>query len=199
MKKLLSDPNFSTNPKDRCYFCKKELFTKMKKTAQKYDIDYLCDGSNADDINDYRPGLQAIQEMGIKSPLIQVGLTKKEIRILSKLIDLPTWKKPAYACLSSRFPYGHEINKENLQMVEKAENFLMEKGFKQVRVRHNQQTARIEVEQNNLSEILNKNTRERIIRKFKQIGYTYITLDLEGYRTGSMNETLYENYPAEKT
>lgn len=188
--KELEYPNFASNPTNRCYFCKKELFSKLKEIAGEHHIQYLADGSNADDVNDYRPGMQALKELGIRSPLKEAGLTKEEIRLISKDMNLQTWNKPAFACLSSRFPYGSKINIEKLQMVEEAENFLLDQGFTQVRVRHHDETARIELLSENLQDVFKGDKHVMIVEKLKTIGYRYVTLDLEGYRTGSMNEVL---------
>ncbi len=183
---------FSQNPVNRCYYCKSELFSKIRKIADQNDIKYVLDGSNYDDLGDYRPGMQAAKELKVVSPLKEVGLTKEEIRILSKELNVPTWNKPAFACLSSRFPYGQEITEEKLSMVEKAEQFLLDKGFRQVRVRHHGDIARIEVEQQEREKFFNVRFMDEIGRNFKEIGFTYVTLDILGYRTGSMNEVLTE-------
>jgi uncharacterized protein len=179
---------FSNNPIDRCYFCKKELFSKVKQLAVKNNIKHILDGSNADDINDYRPGFKAIKELGVKSPLYDVGLTKDEIRKFSKDMGLVTWNKPAFACLASRFPYGTKITKGKLKMVEKAELFLNSIGVKQFRVRYHSKIARIEVTKDDFQKIILHSG--EIINEFKNLGFKYITLDIEGYRTGSMNEVL---------
>lgn len=181
---------FTENPADRCYYCKTELFTKIAETAKKRNFKNFIDGSNADDLKDYRPGMKALKELGIRSPLQEAGLTKNEIRELSKQLGLPTWDKPALACLSSRFPYGTPINPEKLRMVDTVENCLYDEGFRNVRARHNDNTVRIEVPPEEIGRFLDTETRERIVKKIKDTGYTYITLDLEGYRQGSMNEVL---------
>ena len=178
----------SKNPKDRCYHCKKDLFSKIKKIAEERNIDFVLDGSNADDINDFRPGLKAIKELKIVSPLIDVGLTKKEIRELSKEMNLDTWDKPEFACLASRFPYGEKITKKRLKKVENAEEFIRENGVKQFRVRFHENIARIEVEKDDFKIILNKS--DEIVKKFKELGFKYVTIDIEGYRRGSLNEVL---------
>lgn len=179
---------FSHNPKNRCYLCKKELFEKMKIISQEYQIPHIIEGSNLDDMGDYRPGLQAIAELDIKSPLRKVGLTKEDIRILSKQLGLSTWNKQSFACLSSRFVYGEEITEEKLHMVDQAEQFLLDKGYHQVRVRIHDKMARIEIQSKDFQKLMDD--RIDIIRHFKLIGFTYITLDLIGYRMGSMNEVL---------
>lgn len=177
---------FKQNPKNRCYLCKHELFEKMIDVAKKEGIDEVIEGSNMDDMGDYRPGLQAISELNIKSPLRYAKLYKNEIRDLSKILGLKTWNKPSFACLSSRFVYGETINEEKLKMVDQAEQLLLDLDFHQVRVRiHGNNMARIEVNPEEIQKLIdNKNT---IIENFKKFGFTYITLDLEGYRTGSMN------------
>jgi pyridinium-3,5-biscarboxylic acid mononucleotide sulfurtransferase len=181
---------FSQNPADRCYFCKRELFKKVKDTAKKHGIKYTADGSNADDAGDYRPGMRAVKELKVLSPLKQAGLAKNEIRELSRKMGLPTWDKPAMACLASRFPYGNEITRKKLGIVEKAELALFGLGFKQVRVRHHGDIARIEVAGNEIQKIFNKKLMKSIDKKLKKLGFTYVSLDLTGYRTGSMNDTL---------
>ncbi|SHF90694.1 uncharacterized protein SAMN02746089_02754 [Caldanaerobius fijiensis DSM 17918] len=183
---------FSSNPIDRCYYCKKELFQKVWKVAKENGIDHIADGSNYDDLNDYRPGMKAAQELKVVSPLKFAKLTKKDIRALSKEMGLPTWDKPSFACLSSRIPYGELITREKLSMIDKAENFLIELGFRQLRVRHHGNIARIELGEKDYDKILNKDLMKKIAAKLKDIGFTYVTLDLEGYRTGSMNEVLKE-------
>ena len=179
---------FKNNPPNRCYLCKKELFTKIQSIAKENGISNIIEGSNLDDEGDYRPGMQAIKELNIKSPLRELKFTKQEIRELSKELGLPTFKKPSFACLSSRFVYGETITEEKLKMVDKAEQFLLDLGFHQVRVRIHSNIARIEVEQNEMQKIMDN--RNAIAHKLKEFGFTYVTLDLLGYRTGSMNETL---------
>ena len=181
---------FSHNPKNRCYICKHELFEKIINIAKEQKIAYIAEGSNMDDNGDYRPGLQAVAELGVTSPLRHCGLTKEEIRILSRNIGLSTWDKQSFACLSSRFVYGEEITRDKLSMVDKAEQLLLDLGFHQVRVRIHGMMARIEVEPGEFSKVLEN--REKITKEFKTYGFTYVTMDLTGYRTGSMNETLGE-------
>ena len=188
----LSLPEFRNNPPDRCYYCKSELFSKLKDIAQEEGITWIADGSNVDDDRDFRPGSRAVQEMGIRSPLKKAGLAKEDIRKLSADMGLPTWDKPSIACLASRFPYGEEITPEKLTMVERAEEYLLNLDFRQVRVRHHQNIARIEVEEEEIKKFFDPAVRKQVIEKLKEIGYTYITLDLQGYRTGSMNEVLRE-------
>lgn len=184
---------FSKNPTNRCYYCKKELFSKVKNIAEEHGLNYVLDGSNADDVGDFRPGMTAAKELSVVSPLREAGLTKQDIRALSKELGLPTWNKPAFACLSSRFPYGNEITVPKLSMVEKAEQFLLDLGFKQLRVRHHGDIARIEVNTEERSKFFNLDLMDKIGNEFKQIGFKYVTLDLLGYRTGSMNEVLSED------
>ncbi|BCS81346.1 ATP-dependent sacrificial sulfur transferase LarE [Anaerocellum diazotrophicum] len=182
---------FNKNPVDRCYYCKKELFEKIWKVAKAHGIEYVADGSNFDDLNDFRPGMKAACELNVVSPLKVAGLTKEDIRKLSKEFGLPTWDKPAFACLSSRIPYGERITKEKLSMIEKAEEYLLGLGFKQVRVRYHQdKLARIEIGKDEMEKFLDIKLIESVRNKFKELGFLYITLDLEGYRTGSMNLSL---------
>ena len=183
----LDIPEIRHNPANRCYLCKKDLFTKIISIAKENGLEYVVEGSNMDDTGDYRPGLKAIAELGIKSPLRECGLYKEEIRTLSKQLGLPTWNKPSFACLASRFVYGEEITREKLKMVEKAEECLLKLGFKQFRVRiHGENLARIEVLPTELEKLFS--LRETIIKPLKDAGFTYITMDLSGYRTGAMNE-----------
>lgn len=188
--KELENPDFAHNPPERCYFCKMELFSKLKDIAESEGIPYVLDGSNFEDTSDFRPGAKAAEELGVRSPLKEVGLVKEEIRQLSKYVDLPTWNKPSLACLSSRFPYFTEIESESLKQVAQAEEFLKGLGFNQVRVRHHGQIARVEIEPQEFSKIVEKATKEKIINAFKKFGFIYITLDLAGFRSGSMNEPL---------
>jgi uncharacterized protein len=181
---------FSKNPSNRCYFCKKELFEKMQDLAQKEAISFVVEGSTLDDEKDHRPGRRAIQELGIRSPLQEARFSKQDVRELSRALGLPTWDKPSFACLASRFPYGEEITPEVLRMVDEAENFLFSLGFKQVRVRHYQRLARIEVFPEEMSRLMNGSLREKVVNRLKEIGYRYVTLDLQGFRSGSMNEVL---------
>ncbi|TEU07811.1 MAG: ATP-dependent sacrificial sulfur transferase LarE [Candidatus Aminicenantes bacterium] len=188
--KELENPDFAHNPPERCYFCKMELFSKLKDIAESEGIPHVLDGSNFEDTSDFRPGAKAAEELGVRSPLKEVGLVKQEIRQLSKYVDLPTWNKPSMACLSSRFPYFTEIEPESLKQVAQAEEFLKGLGFNQVRVRHHGQIARIEIEPQEFSKIVEKATKEKIINAFKKFGFIYIALDLAGFRSGSMNEPL---------
>jgi len=181
---------FSHNPKNRCYLCKTELFSKIKDIAADRQLENVVEGSNIDDNGDYRPGLLAVAELDIKSPLRFAELSKDEIRHLSRELGLPTWNKQSFACLSSRFPYGETITPDRLNMIDQAEQYLLDLGLHQVRVRYHGNLARIETDENGFDTILNKEIRTKINDAFKKIGFTYIALDLKGYRTGSMNETL---------
>lgn len=181
---------FSQNPKNRCYLCKRELLSKIQEIAHQNHMAYIAEGSNLDDNGDYRPGLTAVAELGIQSPLRKAELTKWDIRFLSKKMGLTTWDKPSFACLASRFVYGETITAEKLDMVDKAEQLLLDLGFRQVRVRIHGMMARIEVLPEELPRLIQTDIRERILSKFKEYGFTYVTLDLKGYRMGSMNETL---------
>jgi len=183
---------FADNPPERCYFCKSELFGQLQAIARDEGIAYVADGSNADDVDDYRPGMQAACELGVVSPLKEAGLTKEDIRTLSKRLGLPTWDKPSSACLASRFPYGEAITREKLAMVEAAESFLGELGFRQVRVRHHGTIARIEVAPGAIERLASPAVRAQVVHRLTEIGYDYVTLDCRGYRTGSMNEVLPE-------
>jgi len=185
--------NFSKNPPDRCYYCKSELFSKLKKIAWKNKIPWVLDGSNYSDREDFRPGRKALLKLGVRSPLLESRLTKEEIRALSKKLKLPTWNKPALACLSSRLPYGEKITLKKLSRIEKAESYLKTLGFNQLRVRHHNGFARIELEPEELKRLMNVHLwriRKKIYAKLRDLGFTYVTLDLLGYRSGSMNEVL---------
>jgi len=184
----LENENFAANNPDRCYHCKTGLYTHLREIARRLGYPYIVDGTNADDLGDYRPGLRAKTEQGVRSPLQEAGLTKEDIRQLSKALGLPTWNKPSFACLSSRIPYGTRIDQQKIEQLEAAEDFLYSLGFWQVRVRHHDQIARIEVMPDEMPRLLEK--RELVCAKLRELGFTYVTLDLAGYRTGSMNETL---------
>lgn len=181
---------FCKNPVNRCYLCKKELFEKITEIAKENNINNIVEGSNIDDNGDYRPGLQAVSELNIKSPLRYAELNKNEIRELSKKLELNTWDKQSFACLSSRFVYGEEITKEKLSMVDKAEQLLLDLGFHQLRVRIHGTIARIEVLPDEFPKLIEEKNRLKIVTEFEKYGFTYISMDLKGYRTGSMNETL---------
>ena len=186
----LHDENFTSNPPERCYYCKKELFSKLAELAKQYGLNHVADGSNYDDLNDFRPGMRAASQIGVRSPLKEAMLTKEEIRTLSKRMNLPTWDKPPQPCLSTRFPYGTTITRAKLSRVKLAEEFLVRFGVKQLRVRVHGDIARIEVPRDDMSIFLDEDISKEIVGKFKALGYTYITLDIQGYRMGSMNEPL---------
>jgi uncharacterized protein len=183
-------PQFAANPVNRCYHCKGELFALLKEVARKMDLSCVAEGSTVDDERDFRPGMAAIREMSVRSPLREARLTKAEIRDQSRKLSLPSWNKPSLACLASRFPYGDQITPHALKQIETAEQYLIGLGFSQVRVRHHGKTARIEIPPEEIASLLDPRTRSRIVRRLKAIGFTYITLDLQGYRSGSMNEVL---------
>jgi uncharacterized protein len=186
----LDSATFTRNPPDRCYHCKKELFTRLKTFGRQKGYPQVIEASNTDDERDFRPGLKAINELGIRSPFREVGLGKQEIRSLSRKLSLPTFDKPSLACLASRFPYGQTINEKKLRMVDEAEAYLHSLSFRQCRVRHHGPIARIEVEAHDLDRFRDRALRDGINAKLKQLGFSYITLDLAGFRSGSMNETL---------
>ncbi len=186
----LEIPGFSKNPPNRCYFCKKKLFSELLDLAKEESIFFVVEGSTLDDDKDHRPGKIAVQELGIRSPLKEAGFTKAEIRELSKALELPTWDKPSFACLASRFPYGEEISGEGLKKVDAAEDYLFGLGFKQVRVRHYENLARIEILKEEIPRLMNGFLRDQVVSHLKEIGYQYVTLDLQGFRSGSMNEVL---------
>ncbi len=188
----LNIPGFRKNPENRCFYCKTELFTICKDHARRLGLSHVLDGANLDDRDDHRPGRTAAREHGVRSPLEEAGLTKREIRFLSRLLGLRTWKKPSLACLSSRFPYGVEITEERLERVKRCEEYLHELGFSQVRVRFHNEIARIELDPQEIANLLDNNLREKIAQRFTELGFTYVTVDLRGYRTGSMNEPLKE-------
>lgn len=188
--KELEIPGFKENPKNRCYLCKKDLFTRIMNLAKENGIDYVAEASNLDDNGDYRPGLQAVAELKIKSPLRACNFSKAEIRILSRHFNLPTWKKQSFACLSSRFVYGELITEEKMNMVEKAEDLLLSLGFHQLRVRIHGTLGRIELSPDEFEYFMKNEVRETVYKKLKEFGFSYVTLDLQGYRVGSMNESL---------
>lgn len=183
---------FAENPENRCYLCKKELFQKMKQEALQHGIQYVLEGSNMDDMMDYRPGLAALKELEIKSPLRENELSKQEIRLLSKELGLDTWKKPSYSCLATRIPYGEFITKEKLYMIEQCENYLLDLGFSQIRVRHHGTLARIEVERNEMEKFYDEKIQNKISNYFKKVGFLYTALDLGGYKMGNMNQVLHQ-------
>lgn len=186
----IADPNYQANPANRCYFCKHELFTKLGQVAKERGYAFVCDGNNADDAIDYRPGRQAARELQVRSPLHEAGLTKEEIRLLSRRVDLPVWDRPASACLSSRIPYGMPVTIEKLSKIERGEAVLRACGFRQMRVRHHGDLARIEIAPEEMPLALTPEMAGRLAREFRELGFKYVTLDLQGYRTGSLNESL---------
>ncbi|WFD12097.1 ATP-dependent sacrificial sulfur transferase LarE [Tepidibacter hydrothermalis] len=181
---------FIDNVPERCYFCKKEIFTQIMKISKQNNIINIADGSNVDDLSDFRPGMKALKELGILSPLKEAGLTKQEIRDLSKILDIPTWNKPSFACLASRIPYNHKITLEKLNMIEKSEEFISQLGFKQFRVRHHGEIARIELPKSDILKFVESDASNKVCKYLKSLGFNYVTIDLLGYRTGSMNEVL---------
>ncbi len=181
-------PQYYVNSDQRCYVCKDHRYRMLRKYAAEHDFHTILDGSNADDLGDFRPGHRAVKEQGVRSPLQEVALSKTEIRLLAKEMDLPNWDKPSSACLASRIPYGMVITSDALKQIEKAEEFLIQLGFQQLRVRHHGAIARIEVPPENFDKVLMN--REQITQYLKEIGYSYITLDIRGFRSGSLNEGL---------
>lgn len=186
----LEIPNYAENPVNRCFFCKHELYTRLSGLAQEWGCNAVVEGTNFDDRGDYRPGMQAASDIGTFAPLLTCEVTKDEIRELAAHFNLPNWDKPSGACLSSRFPYGKTITREGLDKVAAAEDFLHELGFTQVRVRHHENLARIEVLPEEMPRFFAEGISGKVHQRLKEIGYLYITLDLRGYRTGSMNEVL---------
>ena len=186
----MANPDFVANPPERCYYCKRELFSELKPIALAEGLKWVADGTNADDLSDYRPGRKASAEAGIRSPLLEVGLTKAEIRQLSRTQGLPTWDRPASPCLASRIPYGIPVTAETLNKIAQGEKYLHNLGLRQVRLRHHGDIARIELDQPDMAKIIKTDIRQGIIEHFKALGYKYVTLDLTGYRTGSLNEVL---------
>ena len=186
----LDDPAYQANPTDRCFFCKQELFTRINDIARLADCETVLDGYNADDVGDFRPGRKAAEENSVRSPLFEAGLRKSEIRELAKHFDLSIWDKPQMACLASRIPYGSPVTKEKLLQIEHAETYLRELGFTQLRVRHHDKLARIELTHDDLEKVMTNNIREKIMDRFRRLGFVWITVDLAGFRSGSMNEAL---------
>jgi uncharacterized protein len=184
----LEIPGFARNDRLRCYHCKHELFSICRQKAKELGFAVILDGSNADDLGDFRPGREAARELAVRSPLLEAELTKNEIRYLSRELNLPTWYKQPFACLSSRFPYGVEITPERLAQVDRCETFLRHQGFRNYRVRYHGEMARIEVAVEEIPRLLEAELRQEVVREFKAAGFTYVALDLQGYRTGSMNE-----------
>jgi uncharacterized protein len=181
-------PIFRENPRDRCYHCKTALFTRIRGLAEENGFPFVLEGTNVDDLGDYRPGLRAIEELNIQSPLKDAGLTKEDIRIFSRDAGLPTWNKPSFACLATRLEVGEEITLQSLRMVEAAEDLLRELGFRQYRVRKHRDLARIELLPEEFSKIMDSEVRDTVVRELKALGFRYVSLDLTGYKTGSMNK-----------
>ena len=186
----MDNPNYTSNPVNRCYFCKSELHDTLKPLALKRGYPYVVDGVNADDLQDYRPGIQAAKERGARSPLAEVGITKLEVRQLSQGLGLPWWDKPAQPCLSSRFPYGEEITIEKLQRVGRAEIYLRNLGYHNLRVRSQGDTARIELAPEKIKEFVATTDLDKLVAKLQELGFIYVTLDLEGYRSGKLNQEI---------
>jgi uncharacterized protein len=186
----MADPNYVQNPTNRCYFCKQELYSELQKMAELRGFQHVVDGNNLDDTADYRPGRQAGRELKIRSPLIEAGLTKNEIRELSRHHGLPTWDQPASACLSSRIPYGSPVTAEKLRMIDRGEEVLRSLGFAQTRVRHHGDVARIEIAREELPKALSIEVFDSLGREFKKIGFRFVAIDVDGYRTGALNEVL---------
>jgi len=188
----LASEEFARNSPERCYFCKKELYGKLKKIAETEGISCILDGSNTDDLDDYRPGRKAAEEFSVRSPLVETGLSKSDVRELARFLNLPAWDKPSLACLSSRIPYGTRITPDIIETVKNAEDRLRVLGLRQVRVRHHGDIARIEIERDSFGQLLSNEAVEKVTAALKGLGYTYVCLDLEGYRSGSMNAVLNE-------
>jgi uncharacterized protein len=183
----LSNPTLKDNPSDRCYICKKSIFIKFLNLAQELGLRYVADGTNLDDLSGYRPGLKALKELGVRSPLAEAELTKDDIRKYSKAMGLPTWDAPALACLATRIPYGEEITEAKLNMIDQSEEFIRNLGFRQLRVRYHYPIARIELDTDEIPAMLDPDTRIKVVRRLKAIGFDHVVVDLEGYRSGSMD------------
>ena len=186
----MEDPNYVENPSNRCYFCKHELYSLLQKIAAERGFQYVVDGNNLDDTGDYRPGRQAGRDLEIRSPLIEAGLTKSEIRALSQRQGLQTWNQPASACLSSRIPYGSSVTVEKLRMIDQGEEIMRALGFSQTRVRHHGEVARIEIVRDEMTKAMSVEMFDRISREFKKIGFRFVAIDVDGYRSGALNEVL---------
>jgi uncharacterized protein len=186
----MANPSFAENPVNRCFFCKDELYRICRKQADQLGIATVVDGTNLDDLKDHRPGLKAAKEWGVRHPLVEAEMTKEDIRRYSRALDLPTWDKPSSPCLSSRFPYGTEITFDRLKKVAACEVFMKELRFREFRVRYHGNLARIEVSPNEIDRLFEREIRDAIVKKFKEIGYNYVSLDLQGFRSGSLNEAL---------
>ncbi len=194
----LEDPQFVANDQNRCYYCKSELFTKLNEIAREEGITWVADGTNSDDLGDYRPGRRACSELSVRSPLLEAELTKDEIRRLSHEVDLPTWDKPASPCLASRIPYGTPVTEDVVQKIAAGELYLRSLGIRTLRLRHHGDIARIEIEEKDMARVLDDETRKEIVRRLKTIGYLYVTLDLTGFRSGSLNAQLAESITGKK-
>ena len=186
----LDNPEYAKNPPNRCYFCKEELFAKLEPIAREADAAQLVYGANMDDLGDHRPGMSAAKEKGVRAPMIEAELWKAEIRALSRELGLPTWDKPSFACLSSRFQYGEAITAEKLRQVDAAEAFVRSLGFRQFRVRHHDRLARLELAPDEIALLWENGRQDAIVKRFRELGYGYVTLDLQGFRSGSANEVL---------
>lgn len=186
----IEDDNYAANPPNRCYFCKSELYTRLNDLAAQREREVVCDGANASDLGDHRPGMIAARERRVRSPLLEAGLTKDEIRALAREFGLSVWDKPQSACLASRIPYGSAVTPEKLRQIDQAESFLRSLGFTQLRVRHHDQIARIELPVADMSRVINNGIREQINRRFREIGFLFVTLDVAGFQSGSMNAML---------
>jgi pyridinium-3,5-biscarboxylic acid mononucleotide sulfurtransferase len=185
----LSNPDYLANPTNRCYHCKTELYTHLEALAASEGYRFVVNGINADDLGDFRPGIQAAREHGVRAPLHEAGLTKADVRALSKLLDVPTWDKPAMACLSSRVPYGQEITREKLSQIDRAEQVIRDLGYRQLRVRHHGEIARIELPVGELAGFVARHAEEVAVR-LRELGFLYVTVDLKGFRSGSLNEAI---------
>lgn len=186
----MQSEDYLANPTNRCYYCKSELYGKLSEVAKQRQLASIVNGINLDDLGDHRPGIHAAKEAAVRSPLVEAGFNKQEVRELSKILGLATWEKPAMACLSSRVPYGESISAEKLSMIEQAEDYLLSLGFKQLRVRHHGDVARIELERKDFSRFFADDISSKVQRRFKEIGYKFVTLDVEGFRSGSLNEAI---------
>src|SRR5499427_10538047 len=186
----LQNPDYAKNPVNRCFFCKEELFTRLAPIAEREGCRALVYGANMDDLGDHRPGMKAAQERGVRAPLIEAELWKAEIRTLSRELGLPTWDKPSFACLSSRFQYGETITAEKLRLIDAAEAFVRELGFRQFRVRHHDKLARLELPPEEIERLFQDGRHQAVVKRFRELGYLYVTLDLQGFRSGSANEAL---------
>lgn len=188
----MNNPNYTSNPLNRCYFCKSELHDKLKPLAIERGYPYVIDGVNADDLQDYRPGIQAAKERGVRSPLAEMGITKVEVREMTKILGLPWWDKPSQPCLSSRFPYGEEITYEKLYRVGRAEIYLRKLGYRNLRVRSDGDTAKIELLPEQITDFVVKTNLNEVVSHFQSLGFIYVTLDLEGYRSGKLNQVVFK-------